>query len=305
MADQQPAGCFRSKRYVICVNVGGVRSKVMQVMFSRRDGSLLVSFPYYAHTEGLVSVAGLMPGASELDLAAEGKVTSHRVKYAHHPDGRAHFSQDGKVLTQVKKQSVPLDAINGHCFTVQLQGLEPFVALDAAEYDAPSRKQRTVLTFDFADEDPEAVKIAGRLYNEQELTRRVPTGTLRAVMATEDSSRTVRPAFLLCAPTGQAGDDRILMLTCDGTPSLNPNENTALMFIGGFDAPRTVFDHSRATYVLALQYPPGGDAEVLRRSIGTIDLPAPSFPVQSLPESRLSRSNPTRRDPPGDRRKPL
>src|SRR3954452_21599641 len=105
---------FHSRSFVICVEAAGERRKLLQIAFSRRDGSLYVSFPYYEHTEGIVSVGTFAPGASTgpLDLAAGGKGTSHLVKYAHHPDGRPHFSQDRKVYTDVAKQAVPLRAIS-------------------------------------------------------------------------------------------------------------------------------------------------------------------------------------------------
>jgi hypothetical protein len=64
-----------------------------------------------------------------VNIECGGKVTSHLVKYSHHPDGRAHFSQDGKILTAIKRQSIALDRQNGHMFTLYIQGLH---ALDVA-----------------------------------------------------------------------------------------------------------------------------------------------------------------------------
>lgn len=64
----------------------------------------------------VLAAATLDAHGSTLDLRDGGKVTSHLVKYAHHPDGEAHFSQTGKVLTQVRRRAMPLDGIEGHCF---------------------------------------------------------------------------------------------------------------------------------------------------------------------------------------------
>ena len=60
------------------------------------DGSIYVFFPGFIHTEGIVCRAVLRGGTvaqTSLDLKDGGKVTSHLVKYAHHSDGEAHFSQ--------------------------------------------------------------------------------------------------------------------------------------------------------------------------------------------------------------------
>jgi hypothetical protein len=36
---------FRSERYVITIQVGDNRYKVLQIVFSQKDGSLFVNFP--------------------------------------------------------------------------------------------------------------------------------------------------------------------------------------------------------------------------------------------------------------------
>ena len=116
---------FKSKRFVVSVKLRERRYKILQIMFSKRDGSIYINFPYYSDTRGLISLV-TYPGdisTTHLRLEPGGRVTSHLVKYSHHQDGRAHFSQDGKIKTEVKKMSVPLTEINGHFFTVQIQGL--------------------------------------------------------------------------------------------------------------------------------------------------------------------------------------
>lgn len=102
---------FRSKQTVVTIKADGHRHKIIQVLFSK-DGSLYVTFPYFKHAEGLLAVVTVTrpPGTtSEINLADTGKVASHLVKYSHHPDGRAHFSQDGKVRTEIRRQAVALE----------------------------------------------------------------------------------------------------------------------------------------------------------------------------------------------------
>src|SRR5437667_2768383 len=99
---------FRSERFVISVECGVLRRKVFQCQFAKRDGSLFVNFPYFKHSQGVVSLVGWPGGYASTTLSLEpgGRVSSHLVKYAHHPNGRAHFSQDGRVLTLIKKNAV-------------------------------------------------------------------------------------------------------------------------------------------------------------------------------------------------------
>ena len=133
---------FRSERVIITIQKGAIRYKVLQVFFGR-DGSIFVNFPYFRHREGILGVATLPANATAttaVNVEHCGKVASHLVKYSHHPDGRAHFSQDGKVRTEIKRQSVPLDEHGGHIFSVLIQGLTAFVRTDASRrYSAYSQ----------------------------------------------------------------------------------------------------------------------------------------------------------------------
>ncbi|NMB74335.1 MAG: hypothetical protein GYA21_04310 [Myxococcales bacterium] len=56
------------------------------------------------------------------------RTTVNKVKYSHHPDGRAHFSQHGKVKTSIiNPDSMRLDdPSGGHLFTLRVQGLFDF-----------------------------------------------------------------------------------------------------------------------------------------------------------------------------------
>lgn len=97
---------------VCVVKVSDLRAKAFQVGFDK-DGSLFIHFPYFQHRTGILSSSEIPPtGERKADVNIEhgGKVTSHRVKYSHHPDGRAHFSQDGKIFTAIAQ---PFDSQEG------------------------------------------------------------------------------------------------------------------------------------------------------------------------------------------------
>jgi len=114
---------FHSDRIVVAIKAGTTRRKICQMIF-RPDYSIFVNFPYFGHRVGLLATL-VMPAGSvrqtqiHLDLA--GKIASHSAKYSHHADGRAHFSQDGKIRTEVR-QALPLEKHEGHLFSIMLHG---------------------------------------------------------------------------------------------------------------------------------------------------------------------------------------
>jgi hypothetical protein len=125
---------------VIQVKAGVDTHNIAQIFFSKKDGSLFVSFPYFAHSAGLLSIATLSAGrmADTINLQPCGKCASHLVKYAHHPDGEAHFSQDGKVISMIRRRSIPLRSFHGHFFTLLVQGLHKFrAAQQPKDFAAP------------------------------------------------------------------------------------------------------------------------------------------------------------------------
>jgi hypothetical protein len=64
------------------------------------------------------------------------------------------------------------------------------------------------------------------------------------------------------------GEKYALVLYCEKIPSEDTKE--ALTFMGGFDPPEIVYDHSKETKILSLMYP-AVDAEHLAKQIGSID----------------------------------
>lgn len=268
---------FRSEKYVVTIGVGQNRHKVLQIVFGQKDGSLFVTFPYYQHSEGLVSVATLAGGKEgnkEIALVPGGKVTSHLVKYSHHPDGTALFSQDGRVLSAVRKKSTPLTELQGHIFTTQFQYLGAFEPADTIKDHDKYDPKRSIVNFSFDDKEPEAIKIVGRWHMLRELAGRVTAGNGKVigpkVPCRTDAGKEywgflLSPSFE--SPMGQFG----LLLTCESVPRLSRTERTCLTFIGGFDAEHIINDLEVDTRMLALSYP-AANYDELRKSIGSIDM---------------------------------
>ncbi len=260
---------FRSNRNIVCVEVCERRHKVLQVFFGR-DGSLFVNFPYFRHRTGVLAAATI-PGngqqTNQVDLAVAGRVASHLVKYAHHPDGRAHFSQHGKVRTEIMRQSLRLNDQRGHIFSALIQGLAAFDEANPAK-DIGVSPKRATLNFTFQDV-PEAIKFVGRWFDISELRSQCQaiSNKIGPILATLQPDGRQQMGFLTAS--GHDNAKHVLLLTCESIPSLG-TQPELLNFYGGFD-PREIMDNTmKEAGFLAFVYP-ATNAESLKETIGTID----------------------------------
>ena len=109
-------------------DLDGTLYQLFSVTFTR-DG-IFVNFPYHPDAPGAVCRAPVEPaGAVAVNLDAVTSTTTHRIKYSHHVDGRAHFSQDRKIDTRIVNQARRLDEDIPHMFTMSLQGIGQFAPL--------------------------------------------------------------------------------------------------------------------------------------------------------------------------------
>lgn len=249
---------------------GGRRSKAFQVFFGA-DGSLFVTFPYFRHRVGILSSSKIpATGTAQavVNLEHGGKVTSHLVKYSHHPDGRAHFSQTGKIFTEIKRQSLALDRQYGHMFTLLVQGLDGLEQASATK-DITSAK-KTVIDFDM--QPSEAFKFVGRWFDVSAMRFSNPTPTIGPVVPTLDPDGVQRNAILVASPHANA--KHVLALSCMEIPRLGPAPEI-FMFYGGFDPHEAMEDANTEAGFLAFIYPVT-EAETLRERIGSVDyIPRP------------------------------
>ena len=260
---------IQSERVIVTTKIGANTYKLFQIIFSKKDGSIFINFPYYKNTKGLISKVNF-PGntkiPADLSLVPGGKVTSHMVKYAHHPDGRVHFSQDGKIYTKILKKAVPINEINGHFFTFQIQGLDHF------KCDNTNKKnniKKTKLVFKLGETEPPAIKAVGHIYSYNLLLNNTE-GDVKGPIAhfhTPDGKTGL--SFLISSPFNQLRD-KILAIFLEEIPLLDKQNTTALTFIGGFDKPEIVNNIQIDTSFLALSYP-AENYDDLKTTIGSVD----------------------------------
>jgi len=257
---------IRSERIVCVVKDVGLRVKALQIVFGA-DGSLFITFPYFRHRTGILSSSSIPATGtreSQVNLEHGGKVTSHLVKYSHHTDGRAHFSQTGKIVTAIKRQSIALDKQHGHMFSLLIQGLN---ALDAAHptKDSITSTERAIV--EFAVDSPEAIKIVGRWFDVNRIRVNNPTATIGPIVTTMDPDGAQRSACLVASRNANA--QHVLAITCEHIPRLGP-EPEMFMFYGGFDPVEIMHDTNREAGFLAFLYPIS-EADKMRQRLGSVD----------------------------------
>jgi hypothetical protein len=259
---------LKSEKFVIGIDTPSGAFKLFQIV-CRRDGSVLVPFPYYKHSSAQLIERTVGGGqVYPTDITVSGPLTMHRVKYTHHVDGEAHFSLDGKILTRVRRRANPLQKYSGHLFTVQLQGLGDFQR--AKDRDLQNRG-RMFVRLRLASE-PASLKIVAHLYSKTEIFKRMAGQEDSGPWIRVVDSQRVRAAVLLAA--GDADDylARILTISFEELPQVFANQPSGFCLLGGFDAPETAYDHSQDTSFLILLSPAGEDPSEIARKFGSVDL---------------------------------
>lgn len=233
------------------------------------------AYSSHFHTSGIAQ--GFLPQRQfpemgrlhhKINLQTGGKVTSHLAKYSHHPDGRAHFSQDGKVRTEIKRQSVALGTQNGHLFSLLIQGLEAFDEADDTK-DVGSSPKRTALTFQIPESvEAGAVKFVGRWLNLSMISAAGPSPVIGPTILTQDPDGKQQHGFLVANPFDEA-PHRALCITSQQIPIRGP-EPEIMCFYGGFATREVMDDTTMEAGFLGFLYP-ASNGDQLKARIGTID----------------------------------
>lgn len=263
---------FNSDRYIIVAEVNSESYKLFQIAFSNKDASLFVTFPYLKDCFGRAGLMKMPPGGSHFANFLVGDdfpVTSHLVKYSHHPSGRAHFSLTNKVRTSVKKDSVPLSQARGHIFTARFQGITLYEKLEREKKSTP---KRGIVPFNFKANNVESIKFVCYFYSEQELLKRMPKGNNSPWVLTVTPDGKTAVGIPLATPFVFQGERRYMILTAESTGYLFTNIEKGFSFMGGFDCEEIVHDYSKETSCLKMFVHPINNFEELESTIGTIDL---------------------------------
>jgi hypothetical protein len=261
---------YSAERVVVAVHNSSLCKKIFQINFKPKDGSLFVSVPYAELGHGRLGVLECPPGNPEsLKFGPGAPITTHSVKYTHHPDGEAHFSLDGKVFTNVRRKAVPLTAADGHLFTLMAQGLRHFE--DMTPKDVPTRK-RGLVSLPIPDDAVNALKFVAHLYSSQNFARRFQGLKMDSPLIPLQRSDGRRvPGIVLATKLHDQNLPYLLVLSVEQFGTVAAHTELFVWFLGGFDPPEVALDHGRPTQCLMMMYPEISDISALLKSVGSID----------------------------------
>ena len=232
----------RAQRYLLLADLDGTLYQLFSVTFTR-DG-IFVNFPYHPDAPGAVCRAPVEPtGAVAVNLDAVTSTTTHRIKYSHHVDGRAHFSQDRKIHTRIVNQARRLDEDIPHMFTMSLQGIGQFAPLAGVKTRyTPSR-----FTLDGYHDYPR-LQITGRWFAQ-------PPGLVDGMtnpVALGVDGVQLPDGLALAAPAGSPLADGVLVMNGSLEDGLPVTADSFLLFMGGFSPG---LGHGTAGSLVMLAYP--------------------------------------------------
>ena len=239
----------RGSRHTISIGWGIRIAKVCQIHFTHK-GTLLVTFPYHPDTPGIAARVKIEPEKTQYPLLEEfARVTSHKIKYSHPIDGRAHFSGDKKIFTEIWADGASaLSGEVGHIFTLHLRGLDLFKEI------SPTLKELQdpgFHLFEFQAEYVPSLRLVGRF---------MPTP---GWMNLDEEGKTVTRArfpngvetdlMVLAPPAGNPLDGHAVFLQCIEQEAIETESEFHLSFQSGFGL--GLADPSLESSMLVLNYP--------------------------------------------------
>jgi len=258
----------------ITVGTRAAHFQVCQVRFDQ-DGSIFVQCPYFPGSNGILASLSQDPeaeGPINYDLTQGGKLTSHLVKLSHHPDGNVHFSQDGKILTVVRRKTFPLATTIGVVFQLHIYYPEKF------ENATEAKRKRAYLPFVFQGGLPQAITVFAewRRRHAMEANLDPPNGVAGPVTQIINRKTGVASTvFFLMQPVGFAMRDHLLIVGVEATRPLPNVTEPTMILIGGFDPHEAAEPGQRArqTGLLFWKYPYQA-SDHLRSLLGSVDFDA-------------------------------
>ncbi len=266
---------YESEKITVSINRNGISYKIFKIIFhntkSSQKASIIISFPYHKNSKGLISLA-TFPGKKikikKLSLVSGGKVTSHKIKYTHWSDGSVHFSQDGKIYTLKKETSDNLLSSIGHIFTIQIKGLKGFETR-SIEKKANIKETDIELNLNAKDEADDSIKLTGWWYASEVIHPTTDEYKKNYIFKQKEGFESICCAL---EPPKTSPLNKMILLLCARREFMTKEKGSHLLFIGGFDKREKSKDINNDLHFLSMLYP-ARNYEVLKKQIGTIDLP--------------------------------
>jgi hypothetical protein len=255
---------------VVGNSLTGQVSKLCQITFNK-NGSVFAQFTYFGQATGVVAAYVLTPGQTthKVLLAESGLLASVPVKYSHPPSGNAHFSQDGRVVSKIRRQSFELAASEGHLFELHAWYLHAFEQIKPGE----EKLRRLYLPWLFNGPFPEGVALAVEWRRKTGLRSLKPTaaaswGPLVELPRWTDGQ--LFKAMLVGQPAGYALQDHVLVINVGAIPKPPSLDRPSTVFFGGWDEHEQSKNPAVGTGYLTFLYP-AGSADDLKQAGRTVD----------------------------------
>ena len=260
-----------------CGSFNGDRHLIFRLQFGK-DGSIYVQLPYFNDTKGLLSKVLLKAGEMHpTNVSLEnGKTTGHRVKYSHHVDGEAHFSEDSKIYTEIRRKACPFNMMDGHLFTLMFRGHNNFKKIP--DWSKVKRKKGRIhlgITLEKIDARKQLCKFLCSVKSFDELCNTYSeqyrrTGRKVSVFIDGNNYESSRKYHAIRNPNSTR-KDQVLLISFE-TINIDGVEPW-LSFAAGFDSKEIALNHEFDTEFLALNYGANLDHEKLTERLGSVDLP--------------------------------
>ena len=246
--------------------------KIFALGYNKRDGSLFIDLPYLK-CDGLVGAAtGIRNeagGLSDRDFIPFG-TTKYGIKFSYHPDGRTHFSQDGKIRTNLSHNGMALSKKTGPICTIIAHRLCEFTRVSQQDLRKDSTK-KGICALISSVELPGAV-FTVFLKSENDLKSSPSTGVGSPVGEMTTPTETIAlPAIAIGQPLMDRCHDRVLIVAYRPLSVASIVPESYLLFQGPYVETQDEAIPKGKLVTQSVVYPAclAGD---LIRSISSIDL---------------------------------
>jgi len=248
---------FSAKSATIIVETPRGTWQICQVGFLP-NGHTIVQWPYVPSNSGLLSIGQLTPKSESeqnISLLYHARRTNHKVKYSHPLDGKAHFSQDRKVFTEIRRQSFSTIENIGQMFFLSAFNIDRFKPFER-------RKPKRAYLIFRSKEPITCVSIQGVWWRKEGILQ----NTLPDIESIGPTSFTrLRKTGeldhwqFLASPYKSRNQHSLLMLKCIPQPALEGVIHPAIIFMGGLNNHETMAGRASSVIhreIMVAQYPP-------------------------------------------------
>lgn len=286
---------IEANHFVVTLRDAGGHRKMFGVQFRRgpKGLDLFVHLAYFRHSFGPLgrfTLHGPAGTSGQIRFAKGARTTTERVKYSHHADGHTGFTQDRRIVSEIKTRAERLRDARGHLFTVQFWGADGFAPVTSRDLRAPT-PSRATLEFEVDTPlDPNLLvgRISGWCYPRRMVSLTNTGGP--AADATKPIAWPVdggesRSTLVLAPPSPPAADNVVVLLTYHGLPPRQDPGEPILMFLGGFEAPGDPMRSDAFVNFLALKYAARDDGfDDMVKTLGSVDYRPGAPPFSAVTE---------------------